>query len=417
LFYQGNGFNISWDPPQDTCGFEILHYNIYRNEINNPENVVIKTTENEFYIDYSIVPGINYSYWISAITLIGEGLRSESISGRFLNQTSEPIYFNASPGDEFINLSWESPLNIGDGVRILHYRIYRNDTLYSHASLAGWFNDTGLANGVTYSYYICAVTDIGEGLYSRNLIAIPIGLPGPPLNISIIPQGVNIHITWTDPISDEGSPIVGYLIRREINNNLIETFEVKNRTFLDEDAPRGIQISYYIACINGVGIGDYSEGIIITLDEIGVPSKPISITINLTSEGICLLWLEPLEDGGSEIIEYNIYKKRVNNTNYIKITSVTTLEYIDTDYHFNSTYHYKITAVNVHGESAYSEEVSIYVSDLPDFMESKNSKDNLILYLIFSIILIGFIGFFTLFLLIKMMKKSNIKDHYRSSEE
>ena len=89
-----------------------------------------------------------------------------------------------------------------------------------------------------------------------------------------------------------------------------------------------------------------------------------------------LFWSAPSDDGGIPIIEYNIYRSVTIGTNFTYLGSSDTYSYVDTAVldvlNYDITYYYKVTAVNIVGESEASVEISVNFSP-PDL----NSPDDI----------------------------------------
>ncbi|MFX0051239.1 MAG: fibronectin type III domain-containing protein [Candidatus Hermodarchaeota archaeon] len=71
-----------------------------------------------------------------------------------------------------------------------------------------------------------------------------------------------------------------------------------------------------------------------------------------------LEWQPSVDDGGTPITEYKIYRAASSGGPYSLIGSPITLSYIDLTVTNGETYYYVVTAVNSQGESDYSSEVS-----------------------------------------------------------
>jgi hypothetical protein len=114
---------------------------------------------------------------------------------------------------------------------------------------------------------------------------------------------------------------------------------------------------YQLSAVNAVGEGPLSDEVHGT--PIGVPSIPGNLTITPGDGEITISWDPPPSDGGSEIMDYRIYR----GTSPGDMTLLTELDndtftYIDTDLVNGETYYYQISAVNAAGEGANTTEKS-----------------------------------------------------------
>ena len=84
-----------------------------------------------------------------------------------------------------------------------------------------------------------------------------------------------------------------------------------------------------------------------------------SLTATATKSGIAITWVAPASDGGSAVTGFKVYRgtKAGAETLYVSYGS-NAIGMTDTAVTKRTTYFYKVTAVNVLGESVISAEVS-----------------------------------------------------------
>jgi fibronectin type 3 domain-containing protein len=159
----GDGqINVSWEPPSDGSESEITSYNIYR--IGIPDIYASVTSHQLWFIDYNVTPGTIYSYQITAESEYGEGAQSSGTDIKAGAAPSSPTNLTATPGDSYVNVTWDAPLSDG-GYQIDNYTIYRGVISGQEVFLViigneTLFNDTGVENDITYYYKIIAVNSI-----------------------------------------------------------------------------------------------------------------------------------------------------------------------------------------------------------------------------------------------------------------
>jgi hypothetical protein len=97
------------------------------------------------------------------------------------------------------------------------------------------------------------------------------------------------------------------------------------------------------------------------------PNKPHSLAkVSADSSEISVDWLVPEEDGGSPIIAYQLYwDEGVSNGNYVLLDSIETAAYTVTGLDAGMLYSFKVSAVNVVGESLLTQSVAIYAAAVP----------------------------------------------------
>ncbi len=121
---------------------------------------------------------------------------------------SAPAGLTATAGNARVTLTWHAPSDDG-GTPVTAYRVYRglapgSETLRTTLGNVLVFVDSGLTNGVAYTYQVSAMNAAGEGPRSAEASATPENLP-PVCNILAPPDGANlsgvlvIRGTATDP--------------------------------------------------------------------------------------------------------------------------------------------------------------------------------------------------------------------------
>ncbi|MCE7735274.1 MAG: hypothetical protein GPJ54_10380 [Candidatus Heimdallarchaeota archaeon] len=92
-----------------------------------------------------------------------------------------------------------------------------------------------------------------------------------------------------------------------------------------------------------------------------VSSQPLALEVTVITGETNLIWNPPVTDGGSDIVEYRIYRIAVGSNPEL-LSSTNQLYFTDTTVQAGMTYYYYVTAVNSVGESASS---NIYSVTLP----------------------------------------------------
>ncbi len=85
------------------------------------------------------------------------------VTALFAQLPGAPGGLTAIPGDGQVELTWSAPADNG-GSAVLGYNIYREgEKVNAGLITALFYTDSGLTNGVTYSYEVAAVNAAGEG--------------------------------------------------------------------------------------------------------------------------------------------------------------------------------------------------------------------------------------------------------------
>jgi len=363
--------NLTWEAPADDGGSLIVGYKVYRGTSSGNETY-LTTVGNvtTYYNDTGLTNGRTYYYRVSAVNGLGEGELSEEVSATPLGVPSAPQNLVAIAGDGYVSLTWEAPDDNG-GLPIVGYNIYRgtssgNETLLATVGNVLTYNDTGLTNGQTYYYRVSAVNGLGEGELSVEVNATPKTIPSAPQNLVARAGNRYVVLTWEAPADDGGSPIIGYKIYRGTSSgNVVLLTTVENETtYNDTGLTNGQRYYYRVSAVNGFGEGELSVEVNATPKT--VPSAPRSLVARGGDGYVVLTWEGPVNDGGSPIIGYKIYRGiRSGNESYLMTLEGNETTYNDTGVTNGWRYYYKVSALNGVGEGDLSLEVSALPRGVP----------------------------------------------------
>jgi Fibronectin type III domain len=173
-----------------------------------------------------------------------------------------------------VPLKWSAPES-DNGMPILDYVIQ-----YSSDNGVSWttFNDgasssqyvpavSGLADGTTYVFRVAATNKVGTGNFSSNSAPVQtFGVPSAPRSVKNSPVVYDrVALTWTEPESANGMPLLDYVIEYSLNNgNSWITFNdgvSLNKGTMFTGLVRGKTYLYRVSGKNGVGVGSSSAPI------------------------------------------------------------------------------------------------------------------------------------------------------------
>jgi hypothetical protein len=192
------------------------------------------------------------------------------------------------------------------------------------------------------------------------------------------PELIIKYATPTSP-NDGGSPILSYALEMDNGQGGAYTQIVGHNTHsmltsYTVNVIKGTQYRFRYRAKNAVGFGEYSDHSVILAA--GVPSpvpKPL-YSINFDSNVLYLDIQQSPDNGGSEIIRYDLYRAEVIDNSplsYSKVSSFifdnfrTTIVEGPSGYTQGITYAFQVVAVNSIGESDPSEAVYASISDVP----------------------------------------------------
>lgn len=287
----------------------------------------------------------------------------------FTGAPSEPQNVNAESHPEKVRLTWNKPEKNG-GSEIIEYRIYKGyepgnfSLLTSVSPSTREFKDTDVTNGNTYYYRVSAVNSDVEGKKSSSVNATPHNtIPSSPKDFSVSEQNLKAFLNWSVPGYTGGCEITHYNIYKgEDQSNLSLLTNRTDTYFEDKDLEKGIEYYYYVTAVNSVGESEPTiiENIKITTR----PSNPTELAAESDGQKILIDWEPPVDDGGIDDINYNLYRgdSLENLSFYVNVIST---QYEDENIETGKTYYYYVTAVNTLGESEDSKIVNVSTTTVP----------------------------------------------------
>jgi titin len=365
---------LDWLPPEDEKGFPIWDYRVYRGT-SEEDLSLLNSVDDNTYIDNAVTNGVTYFYSVTAINDRGEGAMSKIVNGTPGAVPSEPIELVAEAGDNVTDLAWQSPLQL-NGFEILNYTIFRGlvasdlsiITVLDNVTV---FNDTTVENGITYYYAVSATNAKGEGARSSIVNATPGGRPTKPVNLTAVSGDMNVHLSWEDPLDAKGFPITGYKIHRGVERaNLTEYVEVGLvNEYEDILVENGRVYQYSVSALNSKGESDMSN--IVTANPFGLPAEPENLALESGDGYVIVTWDPPLNDGGSEVFEYNVYQGELRN-DLALIQNTSDPSFNHTNLTNGKSYFYMVSAVNLRGEGPKTDVMEVVPFDIPGPVKTLN---------------------------------------------
>ena len=185
------------------------------------------------------------------------------------------------------------------------------------------------------------------------------------------------------PASNGGATITGFNVYRgttPVGESPLTSLGAVT-SYTDNTASNGTTYFYTVSAVNSAGAGQQSSEVSATPQAPMVSTPPQSLKATAGNAVVNLSWTAPASNGGSAITGYNVYRG-TSSAGEGFLTSVTSRSLSDTAVTNGTTYFYKVTAVNVAGESTPSSEVSATpsvpstVPSAPQGLVAKTSTTN-----------------------------------------
>ncbi len=370
----GSVIELDWVAPEDPGDEPITGYHIEISQDGGPWRTEVANTKDTVtaYRDTGLTVGVTYSYRVSAINEIGEGLHSNIASGATQGRVPNPPtgLTATARGTSSIRLDWR-PGASGTAGPISGYLIeMRTSTtgqwtvvVADTRSRETFYNHTGVPAGATRYYRVSAINSAGAGSPSNIASATTQGsAPDAPRNLTVQPSGfgqnIGLRLSWTAPASDGGSAVTGYRIQVSASRFSGWTDVVANTrsavtNYTHSPLPPGTTRFYRVAAINRLGTSPFSE-VASGMTRATRPTAPTAVNARANGpRSITLSWRAPLSDGGADVTGYRIFRQGPRDSGFILqgTTEAPTTTFTDTRALLPATsYSYQVTAVNSAGE-------------------------------------------------------------------
>ncbi|HEY3333912.1 MAG TPA: FG-GAP-like repeat-containing protein [Candidatus Limnocylindrales bacterium] len=184
--------------------------------------------------------------------------------------------------------------------------------------------------------------------------------PSVPQSLVASPNlAAGVGLAWQAPSTSGSSQVTGYRVYRGTGTAAVTPLVTVGNVlgFTDASVSNGTTYRYAVSALSAAGEGPRTAEV--TAARGTAPSAPRSLTATTTKSGIALTWVAPSSNGGSAITGYRVYRgtKAGAETLYVAY-GPDAVSMTDTSVTRRTTYFYKVSAVNVLGESVASGEVS-----------------------------------------------------------
>lgn len=353
------GIALAWDPPLDPQGF--THYTVYRLVDGELWWLAWLNATNESWFDDAVEPGESRTYSVAADNAYGPGDLADPATGtRTGGAPSAPQNLTASDGwgSVSIQLAWQPPADAGGAPLEAYWLERANETHPTFELVANlsanvtWYHDGNLTANTSYQYRLRAVNAFGPGQAAQANRTTG-AMPSAPRDLTATGQDDGILLGWTPPA--EGAGFTAYTVYRVVDGELWWLASVTSglTEHLDDTAAPGETRTYVVAAKNVYGNGPPSNEATGTRHDL--PSAPRNLSATLGLGKVNLRWDAPLDDGGSALLTYRIWRgANPSNMTLIHGQNANDRDYSDLGCSLGTCY-YRVSATNGVGEGPRSE--------------------------------------------------------------
>lgn len=359
--------------------------------------------DNEVYtvVIEELAPGASYWFRVvaenqkgkSEATTINEIVRLE----KDIEKPSKPFDLNVLKGKKpnSVLLDWKAPLYDGNE-KINEYiiEVWSSDSkewrlLTTCDPQETSYTVNNLKDGLNYKFRIRASNKAGQSEPSLETVDIKIqknanvsDAPTGPLKYTISEDLTVINLEWSPPKSDGGSKIKRYIVEKKQNSLGIPGEWTKIGFTNPGDCSYRISeyfiedctFSFRIIAENETGKSaplELSQPIVIEKKK-KIPEPPSYLRVKeKTGTSVTLAWKSFAINSYSEADKFIIEKRDKDSTTWTKAGQTKNEIFTIEDLQVNSTYYFRVIAVNSAGESQPAEIVEPVSTDISDELPSK----------------------------------------------
>lgn len=320
-------------------------------------------TDATSYNDTGLEDEILYYYRIRAINGDGPSLYTsiESTSTLMGLPAAPSTLANAGVTASSVSLTWSDNSDNESG-----FEIQRSTTglpfsyvsIFTASANATSYTNTGLNEATTYYYRVRAINLAGESGYS-NVVSATTSLSPPAAPTGLSAGSITastVEMSWTDVASNE----TNYIVQRSTNGvaySNVQTLGANITTWTDTGRPDNTTYYYRVYARNGAGSSTYSNVLRVTT-LLAIPDAPDNLAVEgFTATSIEISWDDNSDNESGFEIERAPGSSPASFT-LIHTTGIGSTGYDDTGLDELTTYYYRVRAINLAGESSYSNVVS-----------------------------------------------------------
>ncbi|MDE0356362.1 MAG: fibronectin type III domain-containing protein [Gammaproteobacteria bacterium] len=362
-------------------GYRIRMY--YRPDLQDWTDLVPNTRNTDLTYLHTAPPrGTTVHYQVAAINAAGT-VGGPSNNAMVVTPTgtgttgAEPGNLRAIAGPTTITLSWNRPTVTG-GNTITGYQVEESANgsppwtlLTPTPTNVTVYQRVGLPAGVTRYYRVRAVyvnlVSYGPWAYAQATTATT-RTPGAPRNLSATAAGPTvIDLDWDAPASNGGSAITSYQIHVLASDgswSLLGTTLASMTEYSDATAAVGVTRRYRVRAVNASGPGE--PAFVNATAEAGTPGPPRDLTASADGASVIELdWRAPSDAGSAAVTGYWIEWSANGVIWDVLERNHRATGYRDEGLSPGTTRHYRVAAINRHGQGDWSEEVQATTSRPP----------------------------------------------------
>ena len=293
---------VSFTAPTNNGGSAITSYTA----TSNPGNITGTASSSPITVS-GLTNGTAYTFTVTATNDVGTS--SPSVTSNAVTPVTvpdAPTSASATPGNTQATISFTAPASDG-GSPITSYTATSNPGGFTGTGTSSPITVTGLTNGTAYTFTVTATNAVGTGSPSSPSNSVtPATVPDPPTALTPTAGNSQVALTWTAPVNNGGSPVIGYVIEYKITAS--STWSVfaeatsTNTNGTVTGLTNGLPYNFRVSAVNAIGQGNAS--VIVGATPVTVPGAPTSTSAVASNTQATISFMPPASDGGSPITSF-----------------------------------------------------------------------------------------------------------------
>ena len=326
--------SLAWTAPADDGGFGVTSYDLRYIRSDAPDRADVNWTVNSSvwssgdlrHTVGSLTNGVAYDVQVRAVTVVGAGPWSGTVSGAPRTTPSAPTIGSVTPGDGTLTIDWSAPSATGgDTITSYDLRYIRSDaldradvnwTVNSSVWTSGDLRHTvgSLTSGVAYDVQVRAVNGAGNGRWSVTVSGTLQTIPEAPTIDSTAYGDGTLTIAWSAPSATGGDTITSYdlrYIRSDASDRADVNWTHQDGVWSSGDLrhtvgslTNGVRYDVRLRAVTSVGNGPWSAAASATPQT--KPGAPAIDRVTFGDRALAVSWSAPADDGGSAVTSYDL---------------------------------------------------------------------------------------------------------------
>ncbi len=296
---------ISWEAPEITGNVTAITGYKIEYKIDSGDFTVITVNSgstSSSFIHQGLDSEIVYSYRVNSINSEGTGVSSSTVSIKPEHTTTPTALTATAISPNQIKITWLPP---SDSILpIIGYEIKKEVIPGVYDSVGNTNKNTlsfivsNLATDKTYSYVVSGTTEYGSTQESISVSATPkedsVDTSEDPISSTAVQETIStapikltasvvsstqINLSWSPPVEDGNTPIIGYKIEVKSDDNLytvlIADTENTSKTYAHTGLITNKEYTYRVSALNKIGSSEPSNEFYATPKSTNVQISPI----------------------------------------------------------------------------------------------------------------------------------------------